>query len=363
MLKKVIVDERGQVLAWALVIMAIGALTIPPLLTRISANLTASRDIEEGLKEQYAADSGVEYATMQIRTGTFSGTWSYTINNKHVEVSWGEYITATYKITSTATSRIYGRSTRVESYISLNIPDYDWLLDNAITSVSDVELSPGSQVSGNVVYGGDLDNKGTITPPPGGAQDIDDMWPETSELAAFYFGQVQNLSPYSAGIIDIKFNNSIGPLRRTGDLNIISTQNNATAVLGGTVYITGDLNIGQTNQDFTLDLNGQAIYVEGDINIGVKCTLGGSGVIIAERDVFSLPQIQSSLNDFVFVMSTEGTLQMQPLGDFYGSVAGEVEVDLQPGSVLTWRDRAGLALNFPDGTSGTARIHTYHVYP
>ena len=369
MLKRVISDEKGRILVWTLVILALGTLLIPPLLARVSANLIASRAIEEGLKEQYAADSGVEYAMLQLQHGITASQnpYTYTINNKAVDVTWGEYpaITDTYKITSTATSQIDGSSTTIESYISLSMLDYSWLLDNAITSISDVELSPGSEVSGTVQYGGELDNKGTITPPPGGAEAITN-WPPTGVLSGFYFGQVEDLGlvldPYPDDTIDVKDTNSIGPLYRVGDLDILSSQNGATAVLSGTVYVTGNLDVGKTDQDFTLNLNGEAIYVEGNIDIGGKCTISGSGIIIAEGNVFFSPKTQSNPDDFVFVMSTEGWLQMQPNGDFYGSVAGDVEVDLQPGAVLTWRPPPA-GLNFPDGTTGGAHIRTYKIYP
>ena len=41
-------------------------------------------------------------------------------------------------------------------------------------------------------------------------------------------------------------------------------------------------------------------------------------------------------DDLIFVMSVEGTVNFQPNGDFHGSVAGNVEVNLQPGTSLTW---------------------------
>ena len=41
-------------------------------------------------------------------------------------------------------------------------------------------------------------------------------------------------------------------------------------------------------------------------------------------------------DDFIFVMSVTGTVNFQPQGDFYGSVAGDVNINLQPGSSLFW---------------------------
>jgi len=58
--------QEGQSLPLALIVLAIGALLIPPFLAYISTNLLASRVTEEGMKEQYAADAGVEYALWKL---------------------------------------------------------------------------------------------------------------------------------------------------------------------------------------------------------------------------------------------------------------------------------------------------------
>jgi hypothetical protein len=149
MLKRIISDERGRILAWTLVILGLGALLIPPLLARASTNLIACRDIEEGLQEQYAADSGVEYALLQLQNGITTGQNSYTLNKKAVDVTWGEYTTDTYKIISIATSHTDGSSTTIESHVSLEIvgPPPQPLAD-PLASSTDVTIQPGSEVSG-----------------------------------------------------------------------------------------------------------------------------------------------------------------------------------------------------------------------
>ena len=43
-------------------------------------------------------------------------------------------------------------------------------------------------------------------------------------------------------------------------LDIYSSNSTATLTLMDTSYVTGDLDIGKTNQDFVLDLNGQTIF-------------------------------------------------------------------------------------------------------
>ena len=42
------------------------------------------------------------------------------------------------------------------------------------------------------------------------------------------------------------------------------------------------------------------------------------------------------MTDPIFVMSVEGTTRVQPNGDFYGSIAGSVEIELQPGTSINY---------------------------
>ena len=365
MSKRIISDERGRILAWTLVVLGLGSLLIPPLLTRVSASLIASRAIEEGLKEQYAADSGVEYALLQLQNGIATGQNSYTLNKKVVDVTWGEYVTATYKIISKATSHINGSSTTIESYVSLEVIDFSWLLENPFSGSTQVTIQSDSEAGGAALSSGTLDyDNAAIIPPSVGAEDTD-SGPGLDDLSTFFFGQVEDLPPYPYETIDIA-TNSVGPLYRVGNLDIISSEDNLTGMIEGIVYVAGDLAIGQTNQDFRLNLNGQTIYVEGAVRIGDKCTILGSGCIIAEGDIFFMPYIESGADDFVFVMSVGGTSWMQPHGDFYGSMAGKVEVWPQPDHpnlTLTWTDPRESDLNFPDGTTGRVHIRTYHIYP
>jgi len=58
--------QEGRALALTLIVLAIGCLLIPPFLAYISTNLFASYATEEGMKEQYAADAGVEYAVWKL---------------------------------------------------------------------------------------------------------------------------------------------------------------------------------------------------------------------------------------------------------------------------------------------------------
>ncbi len=373
-MRKVVSGESGRALLWALVVLGIGALLIPPLLASISTNLFATRAVEESLKEQYAADAGVEQAIFLMSTGDYNLGESFDppplVNNLPVSVTITVAAEDVYKIMSEA------GDIRIESYVSTNYTNLAWLLGNGITSYGNVTLQSNTVISGDVRYGGDLGGQGVVA---GGYtaeedEDIVEDWPETSDLSDFYWLDVQGLDPYPAGSIDVGSGTEaepypLGPLYRDGDLDIESSQNlwDAAAVLSGTIYVTGQLNIGGAKL-FTLDLNGQAIYVEYigtgyAIVIGGAVTISGSGVIIAEGGIFFQPNSETSPDDFVFVMSVSGEARVNPSGDFYGAVVGKEVVIIQPGNFLEWTNPYNKGLNFPNGTKGVLEFVTYRIYP
>ena len=116
--------------------------------------------------------------------------------------------------------------------------------------------------------------------------------------------------------------------------------------------------IGTTDHDFNLDLNGNTIFVESPttfdedskyaLKIGGKCTITGSGCIIAVGDIEFKPNLNCSPADYVLVMSIEGKTYMQPNGDFYGTLAGSSEVYIQNGDA-SWTSPYAVegGLNFP----------------
>ncbi len=352
-LNKLIKGERGQALILVLILLLVGGLIIAPLLGYMSTGLIVGKEVyEKRMAELYAADAGVEDALHKIITknellkllpGSPSGNWTYNlankINDRPVYPIIITYIDEkTYKINSTATSDS-GDNTTIESYI--NILFFTNFMNNAITAVGDVTLKPNTDVTGNITYNGSLDDQ----TPPGSyngtiSTDPIDGWPTAEQLCLYYWDNVTDLNPpwyeYAPTIIDVKNTSSIPlGLYRDGDLTIYNTTGD-NLTLGGTVYVTGDLEVGLTKQDFTLDLNGQTIFVEGHIEIGGKTTITGSGCIIAISYVDFAPKMQSSPGDFVFVMSVEDTLKFAPNGDFYGSIAGNIEIELFPGNQFYW---------------------------
>ncbi len=158
MLREVVSDERGRALALALIILGIGALLIPPFLAYTNTKLLATRAIEEGLKEQYAADAGMEYALwhlgyggLEVPEGGQEELPGFAVNNKAVNVTVENEGNGVYKITSIATSGD-GSTTTLISYVQIVEGEADDsvgppVFENAVVSLDgDVVLRGSSRV-------------------------------------------------------------------------------------------------------------------------------------------------------------------------------------------------------------------------
>ncbi|MDH5781377.1 MAG: hypothetical protein OEZ07_02255, partial [Dehalococcoidia bacterium] len=66
--------------------------------------------------------------------------------------------------------------------------------------------------------------------------------------------------------------------------------------------------------------------------------------------------MDSSEDDFLFLMSIGGTCTIQPSGDFYGSLAGDCEVYLMPDSDFTLTAVPEEGLNFIGGNDDMTKI-------
>ena len=362
-------NKKGYMLPLALVIMTVGAIIIVALLNHLNTSLSLASKSEERAITYYAADSGFEDAFFFLQQGKGLGNWTetgaqqwerdvYEINDRTVAVSIVEDTgNQTYKITSTATTDS-GSSTIIESYVFEQTFDLSPFGDNAITSNGDITIQPGSVIVGDVLYtdsiGGEENINGNVTP-----VDEIDWWLSTEEYIDYFLSQVDDSDPYPNPSIDANSISNIGPLYRQGDLDIYSSQDGKTLTLNGTVYVTGDLNIGGP-KDFTLDLNDQTIFVEGCLTIGGATNITGSGCLIAIGDVFFSPNIASGADDFLFTMSIEGCTQLNPGSTYYGSIAGNAEVTLQPGIQLEWIAPDSVGFELPSGEP-QQEILTYDI--
>jgi len=361
-------NESGQgVLAMVLILLMLGAIILTPLLAFMSTGLKAGGVYESKLQEFYAADAGVEDAIWNITGGNLSMPAYYSleeVNDRNVSVNVTQIKKGTYKIISTATSDSEGNTT-IECYYGAL--DYSSLLDNAITSNDTLEIQPNNDITGNIstphcidVNYPSCDNCANCTTC---CSEEPISWPSAEELSAYYWDrvkEVKDLDPYPDGKIDLYGKNiTIGPLYQNGDLDIYSSIKNesATLTLNGTVYVTGDLSIATIEKNFTLNLNNQTIYCNSStekyaITVGPnKPTIIGPGCIIAVGGINFAPGGDAgSPGEFVLIMSLEGTAYLHPGGDFYGAVAGNANVDLQPGNALHWTGY-GEGIDFPIGQS------------
>src|SRR4030042_1275812 len=368
--KRIVRDEKGQAMVMAVILLLVGGLVTSSLMSYMGTGLVTGRVYETRTAELYAADAGVEDAVLRIARGEVTACpaqpneppFYISVNGKSVEVTI-TYVnnttsnattTGTYLIQSTASGN--GSETQIMAYVGATTitANYSGILDNVITSPCDYTLGGPTQVD-----------------PPEGEEHGPEAnytgdWPTGEILSEMYWDSVKDY-PYTSDTLDVKdYAAGIGPLCRDGTLDIENTGTaGLTVQLTGTVYVTGDTLIGMTDKAFTLDLNEQTIFVLSDsgaapeddpcnpgneyaLKFGTKCTLTGSGCIIAVGGIEFKPNLAFTEGDFVFVLSVSGKTYMQPSGDFYGTLAGSAEVYIQNGEAHWWNSPfINEGFNFP----------------
>lgn len=342
--KRLVRDEKGYILILALLVLVVVGLISGPVLSYMVSGLRAGHVFETGAAELYAADAGVTYGLWKIKDnglcpGNLPVDYNVNLNDKDVEVTI-EYKGGPYKITSLATTDGHSHTT-VVSYVAVTTNNWSFF-DNAITSNGGVDIGSNSIVNGNVTYGAGEEPtvNGTAT------KIAYTNWPNCTALSNLYLSQVQNATDPGTTINVGGGTVTKGPCKRNGDLHI--TGQGGTLKLTGTIYVAGNLYCDQSGQGYTIDLSGHTIFVSGSADFPANhVTVKGSGCIIACGNINFQPGIMTNPDDFIFVMSVAGNVNFQPNGNFYGSVAGNVDVNLQPNNTLTWRPLGGTTLNFP----------------
>jgi Tfp pilus assembly protein PilX len=269
--KRLIRNEKGQAMILAVILLLVGGLVVSSLLSYMGTGLTTGTVYEAKTAELYAADAGVEDAVWKIQNEEVAlcpnQSTNYTIddiNGRSVAVTityvtnatGNKTITLTYHIESIATGD--SGETKIEAYVDATLvtANYSGIMDNVVTSPCDYDLQGPTEVD----------------PPEGDEHgpyaNYTGDWPTAEMFSGMYWDDVKDEVPYPYETLDIKdyTTSGIGPLYRNGTLTnkgIINTgADGLTVTLNGTVYVTGDTDIGQTDQDFTLDLNGQTIFIE-----------------------------------------------------------------------------------------------------
>lgn len=350
--------KKGSVLTLTLLVMTVGSIVMAVFFQYLGASLALAIRGEENANTYYAADSGFEDGFYWLQQGKELGgfwAWSegeeqwerenYEINDRTVQVGVEDTGDDIYKITSRAICD-EGKNTVIESYVRTYKDNYLATFgDSAISSNCDglprtVRIMSDTVVTGNIsVPDGDeslvtFDDTATHN---GEIVALPELWPTAEKVTSTFLPLVDTSDPYLWELIDVDATPDIGPLYREGNLEIWSTvKGQSYASLNGNVYVTGNLEIADTGRDFTLNLSGHAIFVEGYIDVKDRCTLERTGSIIALGDVFFGPKMDSSGDDFMFIMSVEGGVQLNPNGVFYGSIVGHDEVRVQPGAQVEW---------------------------
>lgn len=374
-------DEKGGALILALVLLLVGGLIIGPLLGFMGTGINAGEVHEKRMDELYAADAGVEEAIWQIDKDPSGSVEPMTVNGRAVEVEFEMLACRQYRISSTAATPGVSSTTVDVDLYGFSFPD------NAITSRFDVDLGNNSYVEGPIQYGRDF----TTSPnayydPENTVKEEYVNWPSGAMLYDYYYpkyveGRYFEDCYDSICTIDAKDTPDIGPLYAHNNLVFKSTENkeHRELRLTDTIYVAKDLTIGETEQDFTLNLDDQTIFCEGDIHVGGKVDIIGSGNIIAKGSIYFEPNFTSKdgyilllalegdinfqpTGDFTgFVMSADGMVDFQPGGIFTGSIAGDVHVDLSSNVHVVYKSALDALIDFPFETFANWRIQSYNI--
>ena len=357
-------QERGQVLIYALVIIAIGSLIISGTLTFAGSALKQGSISEDRAAHLYNADAGVESAYHAIRTGSNDlpaivsdppMTYSIILEGQTASVNLALVeedpgITKTYEVTSVSTSTS-GKTTTIKARLIALSGQYAYFLDNAFTTAKNIDFKSKIAVNGWVQAG---THTGSI--PIWGAgfgwksAAASYGWPTSTELISYYDGQVANgLANYING-----------PWAPSGTVSLTQTQ-----------YVNGDF----TMTGGTLKLNGYTLFVNGNIkiaNTSVNPAGSGTGCIIAIGNVEFWPSGDTGdVNNgiFVFSVGTAGA-EFQPGNNFYGWIAAQNSIQVKSGDNPSYNWVVPPEnLDFP-GTGGTGgpgvpsgglQIHTWDV--
>ena len=304
-IKRLITGEEGYIFAVTLILLMLGALLLPHLLSFMITGINTSQVYENEMYELYAADAGVEDAFWKLNNDLpssypFSYQITDKINTNTVAVTI-EKIGIVYKITSIAMIDS-SSSTMIESYVVPIFSIVDFAAaslngDLRIIGTTTIDSAPDPNQA-NIYANGDISLNGTVTvlgdavatgsiKMVGGAYISGDILPNSPEVEFIgpdisqYWDEVKYLEPIE------------------GDLDI-----NEDMYLGST-YITGDLSM---TSDAIVTIGG-TIWVDGSISMTGSSHIEGNGTLIAVGDISVLGGGQLEPEDYPFIFSTEGNIE------------------------------------------------------
>jgi hypothetical protein len=191
--------------------------------------------------------------------------------------------------------------------------------------------------------------------------EIKNFWPSnpdnpgTNMVQEYYFKQVKNLGLAPITNDRVVLNNTSGPLYLAPASGTVTLDTNGEEVtLADTtgdriLYVDGIIEFAK---DSNLNLNGYTIFSTSNDDAAIyfrtNIEFGGPGALIANGGINFQPNLSNS--QYIYIMSLNKTVNMQPSkGNFVGSIAGNVFVNLQPNCTITWADPSDLNINLPGG--------------
>ena len=392
--KGLIREEAGAALVLTLVLLLIGGLIIAPLLGHMGTGHTAGQVHEKRMDELYAADAGVEYAIWTITHNGTAPTESLDVNGKAVGVDIDDSQSRRWHITSTAITE------GVDGPVSSTTVTADLrsvcMADNAITSRENVNLGNHVSVEGTIQYGGDLDTKiHSMYDEDKIIHETYANWPDSDDLYDYYYSTyVQgktfvNYHPddHEIGNLGTKENPLV--IESTYAARDLTIKGSGWIRLAGTTYVDGTLHINPTQggQGIHVILDAQTVFTEGSIYFGTGgkgINLYGSGSFIAV-DWINFQPSASSEDGYVLVLSLTGHVNFQPTGgDFhgfimsveqyvnfqpqpgfgtvYGSVAGNLNVELKSQVTIEHVSMLVLDIDFPFDLFSMWRLRSYSIH-
>lgn len=366
LLKTINKQEQGQILILVLIIFALCSIGMVPLLDYMTTGMVTTKN--EGLKTQeiYAAEAGVhdafwkiKYVVAGVPTQPSDPPLQYAIaggvNGESVNVTISYIDSATYRVHSLATNPGTGHQSTIDSDLNAGGGDLDFsdFTDKAMTSPGGITTKASDIINGDI-WTTSYDGNATLI----GSCTVGTVtgWPTAEQLETYFGYQVDESSPYSNATITVSTAGQSGPLYAYTASNPTRTYTlTGVGSLTGTLYINGSLSF---DNAANIDLNGHTIFVTGTVANSPQTTINGPGAIIAIGDISFSPQVSGA---YLFIMSVSGQVNFQPNGNFYGSVAGDTTINLQPNCSLNWVNPGVGQLDMPGHFNNISGIKTWTI--
>ena len=361
--KRLIRDEKGRVMILALILLAVGGLTTTPLMAYMSTGLIAGELYERSAAEVYAADAGVEDAVWKIQNnadgvpqGPCDPPSAYNIsdvNGKSVNVTIEWVNNITYSVLSTATGN--SSSTTVESYVEKILGGELDIFSGVLASKGDITfIGSGSEVTGDIYYGGTLDPN--FTHISGNETEVGpDAFPTEAQDVAFAQMMMDEAEEGGThyGNMNINSDTDLGPKYITGDLVITK---DVTINITEIVYVGGSVT---ASKDYTLTGSG-SIIAEGDIDIRKTSDFGTTGdcmIMSLNGDI----GFKKDATIEALIYAPNGTISADKNLTVNGSIVG-ANITVKKDASLTYVEKAE-GFDLPGQLPGTVKILTYNINP